>query len=314
MFVIRQTSCRDESPNSTEGGEPVTKLTAVLLAGLLALAACGDDEEEPIVADEAEGSEASADGPERIVSLSPSATETLFAIGAGDQVVAVDAQSDFPEDAPTTDLSAYEPNVEAIASYEPDLVVMTDDAELQASLEALEIDVLVSPAPTTIAGAYEEIVAIGEATGHADDADELVDEMRGQIEEIAAENEGQELLTAYWELDPTFYSVTTNTFIGEVMKLAGVTSIADAADDGSGYPQLSPEFVIDADPDLIVLADTECCDQDAAAIAARPGFAALRAVSEGNVLELDDDVASRWGPRLVDLLRQLDDAADEAAG
>ena len=294
------------------------QLSAILLAGALALGACGGDDEEPVVADETDdattaSSDDAGDAPQRIVSLSPSATETLFAIGADDQVVAVDAQSDFPEDVPATDLSAYEPNVEAIASYEPDLVVMTDDAELQKSLEALDIEVLVSPAPTTIAGAYEEIEAIGEATGHVDQAAELVEELRTEIEEIAAENEGAELLTAYWELDPTFYSVTSSTFIGEVMKLAGITSIADAADDGSGYPQLSPELIIEADPDLVILADTECCQQDAAAVAARPGFAELRAVTEGNVVELDDDIASRWGPRLIELVRLLDAAADEAA-
>jgi iron complex transport system substrate-binding protein len=293
------------------------KLSAILLAGALALGACGDDDEEPVVADETTQSGDdpgdAGDAPQRVVSLSPSATETLFAIGAEDQVVAVDAQSDFPEGVPATDLSAYEPNVEAIASYEPDLVVMTDDAELQESLEALDIEVLVSPAPTTIAGAYEEIEAIGEATGHVDEATELVEELRTEIDAIAEENEGVELLTAYWELDPTFYSVTSNTFIGEVMQLAGITSIADAADDGSGYPQLSPELIIEADPDLVILADTECCQQDAAAVAARPGFAELRAVTAGNVVELDDDIASRWGPRLIELVRLLDAAADEAA-
>jgi iron complex transport system substrate-binding protein len=293
------------------------KLSAILLASALALGACGDDDEEPVVADETTQSGDdpgdAGDAPQRVVSLSPSATETLFAIGAEDQVVAVDAQSDFPEGVPATDLSAYEPNVEAIASYEPDLVVMTDDAELQESLEALDIEVLVSPAPTTIAGAYEEIEAIGEATGHVDEATELVEELRTEIDAIAEENEGVELLTAYWELDPTFYSVTSNTFIGEVMQLAGITSIADAADDGSGYPQLSPELIIEADPDLVILADTECCQQDAAAVAARPGFAELRAVTAGNVVELDDDIASRWGPRLIELVRLLDAAADEAA-
>ena len=297
------------------------KLSAILLVGALALGACGDDEEEPVVADQTdEGTTEPGDdpgdaenAPQRIVSLSPSATETLFAIGADDQVVAVDAQSDFPEGVPTTDLSAYEPNVEAIASYEPDLVVMTDDDELQKSLEGLDIEVLVSPAPTTIAGAYEEIEAIGGATGHVDEASELVEELREEIDAVAAENKGAELLTAYWELDPTFYSVTSNTFIGEVMELAGITSIADAADDGSGYPQLSPELIIEADPDLVILADTECCQQDAAAVSARPGFGELRAVTQGNVVELDDDIASRWGPRLIELIRLLDAAADEAA-
>lgn len=298
------------------------KLSALLVVGLLALGACGNDDDEPVAAgDDTTGTTAPAedeeedasDAPERIVSLSPSATETLFAIGADDQVVAVDAQSDYPEGVPTTDLSAYEPNVEAIASYEPDLVIMIDDAELEQSLEALDIEVLVSPAPTDLEGAYAEIEKIGDATGHRTEALALASDMRAEITEIASSRADQPKLTAYWELDPTFYSVTSSTFIGEVMSIAGITSVADEADDGSGYPQLSPEFIVSADPDLIVLADTECCQQDASAVAARPGWEGMQAVTEGNVVELSDDVASRWGPRLVDLLRTLAEAVEQAA-
>jgi len=299
----------------------VKKLSALLVTCLLALGACGDDDDPVATGDEntettetTEGREdEEAEGPERIVSLSPSATETLFAIGADDQVVAVDDQSDFPEGVPTTDLSAYEPNVEAIASYEPDLVIMTDDAELQKSLEALDIEVLVSPAPTDLEAAYGEIEKIGEATGHADEASELASEMRAEITEIREASVDRPPLTAYWELDPTYYSVTSSTFIGEVMSIAGITSIADEVDDGSGYPQLSPEFIVSADPDLVVLADTECCEQDAATVAARPGWEGMKAVTEGNVVELSDDIASRWGPRLVDLLRTLGEAVEKAA-
>jgi iron complex transport system substrate-binding protein len=105
--------------------------------------------------------------------------------------------------------------------------------------------------------------------------------------------------------------VTSSTFIGQVYALAGLENVADAADPNgefAGYPQLSPEFLVDADPDFIFLADTECCQQSAATLAERPGFDALTAVQEGRVVELSDDVASRWGPRLVDFLRSIIEA------
>ena len=284
------------------------KLSAVLVAGLFALGACGDDE-APVA-----GEQPAADAPERIVSMSPSATETLFAIGAGDQVVAVDAQSDFPEGVPTTDLSAYEPNVEAIAAYDPDLVVMAEDPELEESLEALDIEVLVSPAPVELEDVYTEMARVGEASGHPEEAAELADEVRAEVEEIAANAEDRDPLTAYWELDPTYYSVTSATFIGKLMDLVGITSIADEAQsDVPDYPQLSPEHIVQSDPHLIVLADTECCEQDATTLAARPGWEGMRAITQGNVVEMSDDIASRWGPRIVDLLRQLDEAAAAVA-
>src|SRR5690606_12972345 len=106
------------------------------------------------------------------------------------------------------------------------------------------------------------------------------------------------------------YSATSNTFVGELLGLAGLRSIADAADDGSGFPQLSAEYVIDADPDLILLADTGAGGQTAESIAARPGWDQLTAVREGRVVELDPDLASRWGPRIVDLLASVVEAVE----
>ena len=115
------------------------------------------------------------------------------------------------------------------------------------------------------------------------------------------------------ELDDTLYTVTSSTFIGEVYTLAGLVNAADPADaDGSawGYPQLSAEYLLDADPDLIFLADTRCCAQDAETVAARPGWESLTAVETGRIVELDDDVASRWGPRIVDFLRAIVNAVN----
>jgi iron complex transport system substrate-binding protein len=285
------------------------KLLAAAAATLVLLAACGDDDDVSTEdGDGGSGDSPAAVAPERIVSMSASATEMLFAIGAGDQVVAADAQSNFPEEAPDTDLSAYEPNVEAIATYDPDLVVVSDQ-DLGDSLDQLDIDVFVAPAAEELDDVYEQLEALGAATGHEEEAEEVAAQIRADLDELVAEvPERAEPLTYYHELDSTLFSVTSDTFIGELYELAGLENVADAADaegQSGGYPQLSSEYLVDADPDLVFLADTKCCAQTAETFGARPGFDQLTAVAEGRVVLLDDDVASRWGPRIVDLLRQI---------
>lgn len=263
--------------------------------------------------------EAEPSGPERIVSISPTATEMLFAIGAGDLVVAVDGSSDYPEQAPVTDLDGFNPNVEAIAVYEPDLVVMSyDPGDVVAGLTALGVESLVQSAAFSLDDVYAQIGELGAAVGRPDEAETLVAEMQTAIGDLvagaAADGAG---LTYYHELDSTYYSVTAATFLGGIYSLFGLENIADAADaDGAafGYPQLSDEYIIDADPDLIFLADTVCCGQNTSTVAARPGWDGLSAVANGDVVELNDDVASRWGPRLVDLVAAIAAALDGAAG
>jgi iron complex transport system substrate-binding protein len=253
--------------------------------------------------------------PERIVSLSASNTETLYAVGAGDQVVAVDDQSTYPAEAPKTKLSGLTPNVEAIAGYNPDLVVISDDADnLVASLKQLKRQVLLVPAAKTLDDVYKGIELIGAATGHGDEGKDLAARTKGDIEKLAADAPKlKKPLTYYHELDTTLYSVTSTTFIGQVYGLFGLTNIADPADkDSGGYPQLSNEFVLKANPDVIFLADTKCCKQNADTVAKRPGWATVKAVRDGNVVALDDDLASRWGPRVADLARSVADAVDKA--
>jgi iron complex transport system substrate-binding protein len=249
--------------------------------------------------------------PERIVSLSPSATEMLFAIGAGDQVEAVDDQSNYPPDAPMTDLSGFEPNVEAIASYEPDLVVYaTDPGDLGASLEGVGIPALQQDAAASLDDVYDQIDQLGVATGHTSEAAALAEGMRGDIDTIVESIEPTEPpLTFYHELDDTYFSVTSSTFIGQLYALTGLVNIADEAKGaGGGYPQLSAEYIIQANPDLIFLADTKCCGQSPSTVAERPGWGRIDAVERSGVISLDDDVASRWGPRVVEFLRRITDA------
>jgi len=270
-----------------------------------AAAPAGQEAAFPVTLDTPAGKLTLERQPSRIVSMSPTATEMLFAIGAGGQVAAVDSNSNYPKEAPTTDLSAYEPNLEAIAGYKPDLVVYSDDpGELKAGLDKLSIPALKQPAATRLQDTYAQLDQLGKATGHVDEAGQLAATMRTEIEKIAAADRPERPLTYYHELDKNLYSATSKTFIGQLYDQLGMKNIADAADkQASGYPQLSAEYVIKADPDLIFLADTKCCAQSARTVAARDGWDKLTAVRTGGVVELDDDVASRWGPRVVDFLK-----------
>jgi iron complex transport system substrate-binding protein len=248
---------------------------------------------------------------DRIISLSPTATEILFAIGAGRQVVAVDDDSDYPKDAPHSDLSGLDPNVEAIARYRPDLVVVSfEPAGLVKSLQSLGIALLYQPPALNISGTYTQIEQLGRMTGRSGAARSLVSSMR---KNIAAAVAGAPRLTAhptyYWELDQTFYSLTSSTFVGGLLKMFGLVNIADRAKGASsGYPQLSDEYIVKANPGIIFLADTLCCHQSASTVAARPGWRAIGAVRDGDVFGLNDDIASRWGPRVVLLADDIERA------
>ncbi len=255
---------------------------------------------------------ASASRPTRIVSLSPTATEMLFAIGAGHQVVAVDSQSDFPASAPRTGLDATQPNVEAIAGDRPDLVV-TADSTVSAALQQLGIANLVLPPATRLADTYRQLQQLGTKTGRRSAADQLVNTMRSQIAATTGEVPKRKVAPAvYWELDDTLFSADSSTFIGQLLHQAGLRNIADqAGGSSSGYPQLSAEYVVHANPAYIFLADTKCCGQSPATVAGRPGFAQIQAVTGHHVIALNDDVASRWGPRVVTLFQEIVNATKQ---
>ena len=246
--------------------------------------------------------------PQRIVSLSPTATETLFAIGAGRQVIAVDDQSDHPRNAPRTSLSGFTPNVEAIAGYRPDLVVVAYDPKgLSTALRRLGITVVHHDGARTITGAYQQIRQLGLVTGHGREALALVRSMKSRIGTMVRKaRPAATRLSVYHELTPDLYSVTSATFVGKVYAALGLRNIADAADSvGTGYPQLSAEYVVSANPDVIVLADTVCCGQRPSTVGARPGWDRISAVRTGSVVRVHDSIASRWGPRLVDFFRAM---------
>jgi len=254
--------------------------------------------------------------PERIVSLSPSATEILFAVGAGDQVVAVDDESDYPRGVPRTDLSSYQPNVEAIASYRPDLVIApsTVPRDAFAGLRRLGLKVFVEPPPDDLDDAYREMRELGRLTGHPEAGQRLARRVRASVERLVAAAPAGRSLDVFHELDAELYSAGSETFIGRVYKRLGLGNVADAAArrGGSPYPQMSSEAVVTADPDLVVLADSECCGQTPAKVRRRPGWQDVSAVRDGAVVAIDDDIASRWGPRVPLFVERVVEAMELA--
>ena len=247
--------------------------------------------------------------PARIVSLSATATEDLYAVGAGPQVVAVDSYSTYPENAPRTTLSGFTPNIEAIAGYRPDLVLVSDDTKnLVSQLGKLGIPALVEPPATDLDGVYAEIDQIGKATGHSDQAATAVSGIRQQIQAtLRSVPASSRTLSIYHELDQKYYSATSHTFVGQIYRLLGLRNVADSAPGSSQYPQLSAEYIIGANPDLIVLADTDCCNQSLATVRERPGWSAITAVKTGAVVAVKDEIASHWGPRIVLFLQAIVD-------
>ena len=279
-------------------------ITAIA-ASVFILGACGGSGSES-----ADSVPASSETTLKIVSLSPTATEMLYAIGAGNQVVAVDSLSTFPaEVAPkVTKISAYEPSAEAILAYEPDVVLISNDMNKiteQLTSANPDIKVWTGAAAASLDDVYKQINELGALTGRVDSAEEVVSSMKARIDAIVPDEMPTVAFPVYYELDNTFYSLTSNTFVGALMKQFGLVSIADGAEKGNDYPQLNAEAIVKADPAIIFLADTKCCQQTAATVAARAGWSGISAVVNKNVVELDDDIASRWGPRIVDLIEQF---------
>jgi iron complex transport system substrate-binding protein len=257
--------------------------------------------------------------PTRIVSLDPSATEDLYAIGAGTQVVAVDQNSDYPPGAPVTSLSGVTPNIETVLRYNPSLVVASQNSGgLVSGLGKLGIPVLIEPAATTLSGVYRQIEQIGQATGHYNQAKEVVKNMQEVISDAVAQvGTRYRGMTYYWEVsDDPYYSATSATLIGHILDMFGLKNIADAAGkpaDG-GYPVLSGQYIIAARPQFIFLQDDQPAygGQTPAMVAGRPGWAVIPAVRDHDTFSLNDDVASRWGPRVPSLVNALANALASA--
>lgn len=315
VLLVAVAACgpADSGATSTTGAASVSTTEAEVTTTTPAPTTTSTEASGFPVTIEADNGAVTIDGePAAIVSLSATATEMLFAIGAGDQVVAVDDQSNYPVEAPMTDLSGFTPNVEAILGYSPDLVVISyDPGDLIASLEGQGVPVISYGGALTLDDTYRQIEGLGVATGHADDALILNEQIQTDLDKIVADSpETPEGTDYYHEVDNTYYTATSSSFIGQLYTMFGLENIADPADaDGAafGFPQLTSEFIVDADPDLIFLGNA-LYGESAESVSARPGWEAMSAVEEGEIFELDSDVVSRWGPRVVDFAQSVSDA------
>jgi len=247
--------------------------------------------------------------PQRIASLSPAATEVLFAIGAGDQVIAVDMYSNYPEEATTRQqLDAYEPNLEAIAGVGPELVLLFyDPGELADSLERLGITTAVlgsvEETPESVEAVFEQIRLLGQMADHVQEAEELVAEMQGRVEAIeealADVEQGPRI---FHEVDATLYTAGPGSFVGGLYKILKAQNIAAGAD--QPFPQLSQEVIIERDPEVIILADG-AYGESPDTVKARPGWGNISAVGNDRIFVIDPDIVSRPGPRCVEALETL---------
>jgi len=254
----------------------------------------------------------------RIVSLSATHTEMLYAVGAEEQIAATDLTSNYPPDAETTvKVDAFNFSIEQVAAVDPDLVVLAFD--FQGEIEALERvripSLLLEPA-VTLEEAYNQVLAIGYVSGHQEEAERLVEQMRSETASIVESAPAfVDPPLVYHEVDATLFSPNSASLPGDLYRRFGLLNIADEVPDesGSGYVQLSAEFIIDSDPTIIFLGDA-AFGESADSLSARPGWCTLTALRMGHVFELEPDISGRWGPRSVDLAAVVAAALVEVAG
>lgn len=268
----------------------------------------------PITVDSDTGQLTLDDRPDRIVSLSATHTEILYAIDAADLIVATDLTSNYPAEAEATPkVDAFNFNVEEIAAVAPDLVITAFDFQGEvAALQAVGIPVLLLVPASNLDDAYQQIEILGDVTDRGTEAADLISSMRTRIDGLIGSTP-RESLTVFHEVDNTLFSANSSTFLGDIYRRLGLSNIADAVPDefASGYVQLSEEFLFSEDPDLIFLGDAGF-GENIETIRIRPGWDTLTAVQQDAVFELDGDIAGRWGPRTVDLVEDIV-AAIEAA-
>ena len=287
---------------TTAGELTIILIFAVIVVDLVACAT-----PFPItVTDEAGNAVTVPAEPERIVSLSPSHTEILFALGLGGRLVGTTTYCNYPpEVADTPRVGGFsDVDLEQVVGLAPDLVLASTihSTEVVPRLEELGIAVFVVNPPTVLA-VLDSILTIGFITGQARAAAVLVAEMQERIDAILEAVAGAAKPEVFWELGPDLYTAGPGSFIDDLITLAGGKNVA--ADAQSQWPQLSAETIIVKDPEIIVLADHNY-GETAAMVEARPGWADVAAVKEGRMVELaNDDVFSRPGPRIVEGLEFL---------
>lgn len=248
--------------------------------------------------------------PERIISLAPSNTEILFALGLGDKVVGVTDFCDYPEEAKEIEKIGFvEPNLEKIVDLEPDLVLYIGGAaqlEKTQTMGDLGLTVLVLT-PSDIEGIFADIELVGRATGSEGEAARLVSELRARMGEVlsrVAQAERKPLV--FYELDATDptrpWTAGPGSFIDTLITMAGGVNLGASAE--MEWAEFSTEEVIAQDPEIIILGDANY-GVTVESVKERPGWGVITAVKEGAIYPIDDNLVSRPGPRIVDGLEEL---------
>jgi len=253
-----------------------------------------------------------ASAAQRVVSLAPSNTEILFALGAGDKVVGRDEFSDYPEEAKAIESvggSMGEYSLEAIVALKPDLVLASElnSPELVSSLEKLGLTVYYLPNPKSFEDLYTNLEIVATLTGR--DATKLTDSLKARVAAVAEKIAPLSYRpTVFYEIDATDpskpYTAGVGTFIHLIINRAGGANFTELAGITDPYPQVSLEQLVVMPPDFIILGDS-MWGTTPEVVAGRPGWDVLTAVMEGRVFPFDDNLVSRPGPRLVDGLEAL---------
>lgn len=262
----------------------------------------------PVTLTDDGGSEVTLEAePQRIISLTPSHTEILFALGLGDRVAGVTTFCDYPEEAKTKEQvgSFADIDLEKVVGLNPDLVLATSlhAQEIAPALRERGITVMVLEA-TNVETTLEEIAIIGQATGHAQEAEALVADIQAHLDEIAAKvSQVSERPRVFWELDPSLYTAGKDSFSDGLITLAGGDNVGTLLP--GEWPQFNLEAMIEADPELIVLAD-HGFGETAETVKARPGWGDISAVKDGRIIEVEDiNLISRPGPRVAEAVEYL---------
>ena len=260
----------------------------------------------PVTIEDSDGVEVTLDAPpQRIISYSPGATEIVFAVGAGDRVIAVDEFSYFPPETEGLPKLAYSsPDPESALALDPDLVIMASRQREQVEqFRGLGMTVLFIDSGNSLDEVFATIEQFGRITGNREQAAELVASMRARIEAvteaIASVEEGPR---TFFELTADLYTVGPETFVGNVLTLAKAQNVATGA--SSPFPQLTAEAVIAADPEVVLLADG-AWGESLETVCARPGWDATSACINERVHPVDGDLTSRPGPRVVEGLEEI---------
>ena len=251
--------------------------------------------------------------PERVVSLSATHTEIIYELAVDERLVAVDLFSNYPPAAADkAKIDSFSFNVEEVAALNPDLVIVAFDFQGEtAALTAVGIPFLLLGPPADLDGMYQQFRVIGDALGVPEAGEALATRAQQRAQLISAEAQSIAGYSFFHEYDDTYYTATSGSFIGDVYSSLGLLNIADSASVDGAFPQLSAEFIFEQDPDFIFLGDA-AFGASAETVAARPGWDVLSAVSEGHIVEMDADISGRWGPRTIDLMRNILDAVLDA--